>query len=157
MDGVNTNKIARDMRPEMLSAKAQKIRFWIDDVDVKVKRRLEERIKIIPDVATRLRSPPRRSSSIKLIKQPSDLKQLFMQNQPTSGFDIDEEEVIMIESPELQQATSRISDLVADESENNLIPSKEALVKRNITSYPKKTKFDSQKMNDRSLFDKKAA
>lgn len=119
MDGVNYNKVARDMRPEMLSAKAQKIRFWIDDVDVKVKRRLEERIKIIPEVTTRSRSPPRRSSSIKLIKQPSDVKQLFMQNQPTSGFDIDEEDVINLESPILEKAESEISDLLVDESDNN--------------------------------------
>lgn len=33
MDAVNMNKYARDMRPEMLSMKAQKIRFWIDKVD----------------------------------------------------------------------------------------------------------------------------
>ena len=51
--------MARDMRPELLSTKAQKIRFWIDDVDVKVKRRLEERIKIIPTVITRSRTPER--------------------------------------------------------------------------------------------------
>jgi len=36
MDGVNMNKMARDMRPELLGTKAQKIRVWIDDVDVKV-------------------------------------------------------------------------------------------------------------------------
>ena len=49
MDAVNKNKFARDMRPEMIDPKSQKIRFWIDDVDVKVKKRLEERIKIIPN------------------------------------------------------------------------------------------------------------
>ena len=49
MDAVNKNKFARDMRPEMIDPKSQKIRFWIDDVDVKVKKLLEERIKIIPN------------------------------------------------------------------------------------------------------------
>ena len=46
--------MARDMRPELLGTKAQKIRFWIDDVDIKVKRRLEERIKFVPTSVTRL-------------------------------------------------------------------------------------------------------
>ena len=41
------------MRPELLDTKAQKIRFWIDDVDVKVKRRLEERIKYMPATVDR--------------------------------------------------------------------------------------------------------
>lgn len=48
MDGVNMNQIARDMRPELIDGKSQKIRIWIDDVDVKVQRRLEERIKLMP-------------------------------------------------------------------------------------------------------------
>ena len=45
--------MARDMRPELLGSKAQKIRFWIDDVDVKIKKRLEERVKIIPTIISR--------------------------------------------------------------------------------------------------------
>ena len=61
MDAVNMNQMARDMRPELLGTKAQKIRFWIDDVDVKVKRRLDERIKIIPTVIARSRTPDRDS------------------------------------------------------------------------------------------------
>ena len=48
MDGVNMNKLARDMRKEMLSSKGQKIRFWVDNIDDKVKERLEEKIKILP-------------------------------------------------------------------------------------------------------------
>ena len=48
MSGVNRSKLAKDLRPELLSPREQKLRVWIDDVDVKVKRRLEERIKIIP-------------------------------------------------------------------------------------------------------------
>ena len=63
MDAVNMNKMARDMRPELLGTKAQKIRFWIDDVDVKVKRRLDERIKIIPTVIMRSQTPERDSMS----------------------------------------------------------------------------------------------
>ena len=47
MDSVNTNKIAKDMRPELLNTKLQKNRLWVDDVDGKVKARLEERIKIL--------------------------------------------------------------------------------------------------------------
>ena len=46
MDSVNTNKLARDMRPELLGAKVQKVREWVDNVDGKVQERLEERIKI---------------------------------------------------------------------------------------------------------------
>ena len=42
-----------------------------------------------------------------------------MQNQPTSGFDIDEEDVINLESPILEKAESEISDLLVDESDNN--------------------------------------
>ena len=59
MDAVNMNQIARDMRPELMTTKGQKIRFWIDDVDVKVKNRLEERVKILPTVITRSRTPNR--------------------------------------------------------------------------------------------------
>ena len=57
MDAVNMNQMARDMRPELLGSKAQKIRFWIDDVDVKIKKRLEERVKIIPTIVSRSQSP----------------------------------------------------------------------------------------------------
>lgn len=46
MDSVNTNKLAKDMRPELLGAKVQKVREWVDNVDGKVQERLEERIKI---------------------------------------------------------------------------------------------------------------
>jgi len=65
MDAVNMNKLALDMRPELLGSKAQKIRFWIDDVDVKVKKRLEERIKFIPTVvvAARAHTPTKVSPS----------------------------------------------------------------------------------------------
>ena len=63
MDAVNMNKMARDMRPELLGTKAQKIRFWIDDVDVKVKKRLDERIKIIPTIIMRSHTPERDSMS----------------------------------------------------------------------------------------------
>lgn len=61
MDAVNMNQMARDMRPELLGTKAQKIRFWIDDVDVKVKRRLDERIKIIPEKVRRSVTPSKMS------------------------------------------------------------------------------------------------
>ena len=47
MDSVNTNKLAKDMRPEMLNSKVQKNRLWVDNVDDKVKARLGERIKIL--------------------------------------------------------------------------------------------------------------
>ena len=56
MDGVNMNQLARDMRPELCGPKVQKIRIWIDDVDVKVKKRLEERVKIIPTIIPGARS-----------------------------------------------------------------------------------------------------
>ena len=46
MDSVNTNKLAKDMRPELLGSKVQKVREWVDNVDGKVEARLEERIKI---------------------------------------------------------------------------------------------------------------
>ena len=48
MTGVNRSKFAKDLRHELLSSRDQKLRVWIDDVDVKVKQRLEERIKILP-------------------------------------------------------------------------------------------------------------
>ena len=47
MDSVNTNKLAKDMRPELLGAKLQKNRLWVDNVDDKVKAKLGERIKIL--------------------------------------------------------------------------------------------------------------
>ena len=47
MDSVNTNKLAKDMRPELLGSKLQKSRFWVDNVDDKVKAKLGERIKIL--------------------------------------------------------------------------------------------------------------
>jgi len=50
MTGVNRSKLAKDLRPELLGPKEQKLRIWIDDVDVKVKRRLDERIKIMPTI-----------------------------------------------------------------------------------------------------------
>ena len=62
MDAVNMNQMARDMRPELLGSKAQKIRFWIDDVDVKIKKRLEERVKIIPTIVSRSQSPKNHSA-----------------------------------------------------------------------------------------------
>ena len=85
--------MARDMRPELLGSKAQKIRFWIDDVDVKIKKRLEERVKIIPTIVSRSQSPKNLSAQ----KAPAvALKQAFnVQNIQQSGFDIDEEEVVM--------------------------------------------------------------
>ena len=46
MDSVNTNKLAKDMRPELLNTKVQKNRQWVDNVDGKVQARLGERIKI---------------------------------------------------------------------------------------------------------------
>ena len=61
MDAVNMNKIANDMRPELVGAKAQKMRYYIDDVHFKVKKRLEERIKIIPTIIPRARTPERGS------------------------------------------------------------------------------------------------
>ena len=48
MNGVNMNKLAKDMRKEMLSTKEENIRFWVDNIDEKVKERLNERIKILP-------------------------------------------------------------------------------------------------------------
>ena len=56
MDAVNMNQLVRDMRPELCGPKVQKIRIWIDDVDVKVKQRLEERVKIIPTIIQGARS-----------------------------------------------------------------------------------------------------
>ena len=93
MDGCNMNKFARDMRPELLTTKAQKIRVWIDDVDVKVKRRLEERVKIIPTIVKPERAlTPQKQTPSKFMPNPNLL------NQPDSdvgsGYDLEEEIVI---------------------------------------------------------------
>jgi len=90
MNAVNMNQMARDMRPELLGTKAQKIRFWIDDVDIKVKKRLEERIKIIPDIITRPATP---SKSCKALIP--DLTNTAFDN-----LDIDEEDVVNMSDSE---------------------------------------------------------
>lgn len=95
MDAVNMNKFARDMRPELLSVKAQKIRFWIDDVDVKVKRRLEDRIKIIPTIE-HVRALTPTKISVQTIKQnPNMLEQPEFDG--NSGYGLDDEEIVMTE------------------------------------------------------------
>lgn len=93
--------MARDMRPELLSTKAQKIRFWIDDVDVKVKHRLEERVKIVPTVVMRSQTPERQHSAMKdrlaCTKSAQDLKHALKVQKANSGFDLDEDVTLMHE------------------------------------------------------------
>jgi hypothetical protein len=47
MDAINSNPIAKDMRAEMLSKAEVKNRFWIDLLDEKVRKRLQEKVKFI--------------------------------------------------------------------------------------------------------------
>jgi len=94
MDGVNMNKIARDMRPEMLGPKEQKIRFWIDDVDVKVKRRLEERIKLMP--TSEIRFSPSRAGSPNM-RRSTTLKDDLNYTGPVSLRTLNSEVVVTIE------------------------------------------------------------
>ena len=96
MDAVNMNKFARDMRPELLSVKAQKIRFWIDDVDVKVKRRLEERIKIIPTIEPIRALTPTKVSAQTIRQNPNVIE--FTEFDGNSGYGLDDEEIVMTEN-----------------------------------------------------------
>lgn len=84
--------MARDMRPELLGSKAQKIRFWIDDVDIKVKRRLDERIKIIPEKIKRSVTPSKESKMSKAKRRPG--KSQFKKDQESS-YQSDEDVVIL--------------------------------------------------------------
>lgn len=98
MDGVNMNKLARDMRPEMLGTKEQKIRFWIDDVDIKVKRRLSERIKFVP--TSEIRFSPTRAGSPDL--RPSGTKDDYTTYAgPSSLRTLNEEEIMTIEEHDI--------------------------------------------------------
>ena len=85
------------MRPELLGSKAQKIRFWIDDVDVKIKKRLEERVKIIPTIVSRSQSPKNLSAQKAAAATAMKHAQALNIHEQKSGFDIDEEEVVMAE------------------------------------------------------------
>ena len=90
------NQLVRDMRPELCGPKVQKIRVWIDDVDVKVKKRLEERVKIIPTIVQGARSlTPQKQSTITSI-QPSKEAQI-KQRATLGSFEAgDEENVILL-------------------------------------------------------------
>ena len=77
------------MRPELLGTKAQKIRFWIDDVDVKIKKRLEERVKIIPTIVSRSQSP--KNLSAQKGAAPAHAQVQNLQHQSRGFDDIDEE------------------------------------------------------------------
>jgi len=48
MNGANVNKLAEDMRHELIDAKTQKMRFWIDNVNIKMNETLDNKIKRLP-------------------------------------------------------------------------------------------------------------
>ncbi len=45
MNGANVNKLAEDMRHELIAPKIQKMRFWIDDVNRQMNETLDNKIK----------------------------------------------------------------------------------------------------------------
>jgi len=52
MNGANVNKLAEDMRHELIAPKIQKMRFWIDDVNRQMKETLDNKIKRQPFVSS---------------------------------------------------------------------------------------------------------
>jgi hypothetical protein len=50
MNGANVNKLAADMRHELIDPKTQKMRFWIDDVNRQMSETLDNKIKRLPFV-----------------------------------------------------------------------------------------------------------
>ena len=57
MDGAMMNKVMKNVRPEFLNTKEQKLRVWLEGMDEKVKRRLEERMKLVPICTSSVDSP----------------------------------------------------------------------------------------------------
>lgn len=48
MNGANVNKLAEDMRHELIDPKTEKMRFWIDNVNKQMHVVLDDKIKRLP-------------------------------------------------------------------------------------------------------------
>ena len=49
LNAVNRNKIALDMRPEMIpDSRSKKVRVWVESIDQETKNKVNKKIKVLP-------------------------------------------------------------------------------------------------------------